>query len=255
MVEIVDEEVELHLIDTRQLVEEAKKLKEAQRIKDEQKNVLKKDPAQLKEEKELLKRLEKGKKKPLTSSQAPTPFTGGKTDETILSSEAKKQTRKGAVTGQNTANAFTDAQKKIKEIERKQKKLQKDVAELPNKILGKIDEAKSLLNSSTTSAGMLGIFTGIASRFGPVGIIAATVAAIIIPSYFDAYERGGILSTKLPIREKEKNIADIDYVIDVRSGTKFITSDLTITQKAPETSNTLNLRYEHIRYTSQELGK
>ena len=79
--------------------------------------------------------------------------------------------------------------------------------------------------------------------------------AAIVPQYFEQFERGGIFSTALPITEREKNIVDIDYVVDVRSGTKFLTSDLRMAQKAPETSNTLNLRYEHIRYTSQELGK
>ena len=94
-----------------------------------------------------------------------------------------------------------------------------------------------------------------ASRFGPIGILVAAVVATIVPQYFVEFERGGIFSTALKITEREKNIADIDYVVDVRSGTKFLTSDLRMAQKAPETSNTLNLRYEHIRYTSQELGR
>ncbi len=231
MADIIDEEIELHLVDTSQLVAEAKKLKEAARIKKENKKI----------------------QRQLTTSGSPIPFIGEKGE--VLPSDAKKQTRKGAITGQKTSSAFTDMQKKIKALEKKQKKLRKDVRELPDKILGKIDEAKSLLNSSTTPAGILGISTGIAARFGPIGIIVAAAIALIIPTYFDAYERGGILSNKLPITEKEKNIADIDFVVDVRSGTKFITSDLRMAQKAPDTSNTLNLRYEHIRYTSQELGK
>lgn len=232
MVDIVDEEVELHLIDTRQLVKEAKKLKEAQRISEQSKKV----------------------KKELTFGGPSASIQAG--DQGLVpGAEAKRQTRVGAVKGQNTFSAFTAMQKKIKQLEKKQKKLRKDVVELPNKILGKIDEAKSLLNASTTPAGTLGIFTGIASRFGPVGIIVAAIVATLIPTYFDQYERGGIFSTKLPITEKEKNIADIDFVVDVRSGTKYLTSDLRIAQKAPDTSNTLNLRYEHIRYNSQELGK
>ncbi len=42
MVDIVEEEIELHLIDTRDLVEEAKKLKQLERIKKRQNDLLKK---------------------------------------------------------------------------------------------------------------------------------------------------------------------------------------------------------------------
>ena len=37
MADIIDEEIELHLVDTSQLVAEAKKLKQAQKIKKENK--------------------------------------------------------------------------------------------------------------------------------------------------------------------------------------------------------------------------
>ena len=101
----------------------------------------------------------------------------------------------------------------------------------------------------------MGLLGGIASRFGPIGIAIAAVVSAFVSEFFNQFQRGGIFSTKLPITEREKNIVDIDYVVDVRSGTKFLTSDLRIVQRAPETSNTLNLSYEHIRYVSQELGK
>jgi len=227
--DIVDEQVELRLIDTRQLVAEAKKLKEAKRIADEAKKI----------------------KPQISFSQAPfaTP------SETIPKSQQKAQTRLGAIKGQNTFSAFTDMQKKIKELEKKQKKALKKINDFQEKFVDKIDTAKSFLSAGTLESGALGLFGGVASRFGPIGIIVAAVVATIVPQYFQEFERGGVFSTSLKITEKEKNIADIDFVIDVRSGTKFLTSDLRMAQKAPESSNTLNLRYEHIRYTSQELGK
>jgi len=91
MADIIDEEVELHLVDTSQLVAEAKKLKEAQRIKKENNKI----------------------KKQLTFSQAP--FTAP--SETLPRKEAKAQTRAGAIKGQNTFSAFTDMQKKIKQLD------------------------------------------------------------------------------------------------------------------------------------------
>lgn len=226
---IVDEEVELRLIDTRQLVAEAKKLKEAKKIADEAKKI----------------------KPQLSFSQAP--FTAP--EEAIPKSQQKAQTRVGAVKGQNTFSAFTDMQKKVKKLEKVQKKAIKKIDEFQEKFIDKLDTAKSFLSAGSLESGALGLFGGVASRFGPIGIIVAAVVASLVPQYFQEFERGGIFSTSLKITEKEKNIADIDYVIDVRGGTKFLTSDLRIVQKAPETSNTLNLGYQHIRYVSQELGK
>lgn len=226
---IVDEEVELRLIDTRQLVAEAKKLKEAKRISDEAKKL----------------------KPQLSFSQAP--FLA--LDETIPKSQQKAQTRTGAIKGQNTFRAFTQMQKKIKELEKKQKKAIKKIDDFQDKFVDKLEGAESFLTSGSISGGALGVFSGIGARFGPIGILIASAVTTITSQFFQEFQRGGIFSTALPITEREKNIVDIDYVVDVRSGTKFLTSDLRMAQKAPDTSNTLNLRYEHIRYTSQELGK
>jgi len=231
MADIVEEEIELHLVDTRQLVEEAKKLKKAQEIKKKNDKITKE----------------------LTRGISPLGITE---DGDVLPKALRKaQTRKGAITGQKTANAFTAMQKKIKELEKKQKKAAKKILEFQDKIVDKLEGAKSFLNAGSLPAGALATFGGIAARFGPIGIAVAAIVFFIVPQYFEQYERGGIFSKKIKVTEREKNIVDIDYVIDVRSGTKFLTSDLRIVQKAPETSNTLNLQYEHVRYVSQELGK
>lgn len=250
MVDIVDEEVELHLIDTRQLVNEAKKLKEAQRIKAEQNKLLKKDHNQLREEKELLDRL-KQKKKPLTFSGSPALFIDSKTDETILSSEAKKQTRKGAITGQKTTSAFTDMQKKIKEFERKQKDTKKQLSKLQSDILGNFKNAQSL---ATGGIG-IGAVGGIFSRFGPIGIMVAAIAVPLITQIMQQFQRGGVLSLFLKEKIQVKTITDEEEFNQVRSGNKFLTSDLRIVQGVPKTSNTQNLKYEHVRFTAQTLGQ
>lgn len=227
MVDIIDEKVELHLIDTRQLVNEAKKLKEAKRIADQSKKV----------------------QKDLSSSGAPVPFIGEQGP--ILPNEAKKQTRVGAIRGQNTTNAFQEAQRKIKELEKKQNKIKKITDQVKNKILDKIEFAGDLLQSGGNP---LSIVTSSLGRFGPIGLIVAGAITTAFGLFSKEFERGGLFSTRLKITEREKNLVDVEYVIDIRSGTKFITDDLRITQVAPENSNTQNLKYEHIRYVSQELG-
>ena len=228
MVDIVDEEVELRLIDTRQLVKEAKKLKEAKRIADEAKKI----------------------NKQLSFSGTPIPFIGDDT-QALPKSQAKKQTRTGAITGQRTANAFRDLQKKIKNLEKKQKKIKKITDEVRSKILDKVSLAGDVLQSGGNP---LSLVTTSLGRFGPVGLIVASAITSVFGLFSREFERGGLFSTKLKITEREKNIVDVDYVIDIRSGTKFITGDLRIAQVIPESSNTQNLKYEHIRYVSQELG-
>jgi len=232
MADIIDEEIELRLVDTSQLVAEAKKLKQAARIKKENDKI----------------------QKQLTFSK-PSPFIQAGESGLLPKKEARAQTRVGAVIGQKTASAFTDMQKKIKELEKKQKKAIKKIDDFQDKFVDKLESAGSFLNSGSISGGALGVFGGIAARFGPIGLLIASVVTTLTTQFFQEFERGGIFSTALKITEREKNIVDIDYVVDVRSGTKFLTSDLRMAQKAPETSNTLNLRYEHIRYTSQELGR
>lgn len=235
MVDIVEEEVELHLVDTSQLVEEAKKLKEAQRIKKQNDKII--------------------KSRQKVIAKGVSPFGVGKRGDALPKALEKAQTRKGAITGQKTGNAFTAMQKKLKELEKKQKKAIKKIDDFQDKFVDKLEGAQSFLTSGSISSGALGLLGGIASRFGPIGIAIASLVSVFVSGFFDQFERGGIFSTKLPITEREKNIVDINYVIDVRSGTKFLTSDLRIVQKAPDTSNTLNLQYEHVRYVSQELGR
>jgi len=234
MADEISESVELRLIDTATLAAEQKKLRELKKL--------------ARDSDEAKKNLTSGIS-PVGFGPAPDRLSG------VLSSDLKAQTRKGAVTGAKTANAFRDMQKKIKELEKKQKKAIKKIDDFQDKFIDKLEGAESFLTSGSISGGALGVFGGIAARFGPIGILIASAVSALTSQFFQEFERGGIFSTALPITEREKNIVDIDYVIDVRSGTKFLTSDLRIAQKAPETSNTLNLRYEHIRYTSQELGK
>ena len=249
MVDIIEEEVELHLVDTRQLVEEAKKLKKLEAIKRRQNDVLKKSPSQLREEKAMLKRLNQQ-----SLSKGISPLGFGASGDVLPKGFDKAQTRKGAITGAKT-NAFTDLQKKIKKLEKEAQNTKKKIESFTNDFVDKIKGAESFLTSGNLTGGALGIVGGIGARFGPIGIAIAAIVTALVSELSNQFDRGGIFSTKLPITEKEKNIADINYVIDVRSGTKFLTSDLRIVQRAPDTSNTLNLQYQHVRYVSQELGK
>ncbi len=228
MGDIIEEEVELHLVDTTQLVKEAKKLKEAQRIKRGNDKI----------------------KKQLTFSK-PSPFIQAGQAGLLPKKESKAQTRVGAIKGQNTNNEFTKMQKKIKELERKQTKIIKNEKKLRDELFENLNYGGNIISNANIS----GAATGILAKFGPIGIAIGGILSAALPGLFSAFERGGVFSIKLPTTQQEKTINEIEYVVDVNSGTKFLTSDLRIAQKAPDTSNTQNLRYEHVRYVSQENGK
>lgn len=223
MSDIVDEEVELHLIDTKQLAKEAEKLKEAKKIKKD------------------FDKLKGKKKKPLTNRQMDK--ADERRDKQLTKKEKKSEKEKKS-----------KVQKQIKEIKKKQKKALKKIDQFQDKFVSELNSAKNMLSPVDAVQG-IGIIHNSLGRFGPIGAAVAAIAGAMAFELIKQYERGGIFATPLKITEKEKNTVDIDYVIDVRSGTKYLTSDLRVVQKAPETSNTLNLQYEHVRYVSQELGR
>jgi len=161
MADIIDEEIELHLIDTRQLVEEAKKIRKAKQLQKEAKIAMKK----------------------LTTSTAPVSFIGTGKD-VLPKGSAKAQTRQGAITGAKTSNAFKEIQEKqrkteqkIKNVVKNQNKFTSEIKQLQKDITDKLGLATDLLQST---AGV-GAAAGILSRFGPIGAIVASVLATIIP--------------------------------------------------------------------------
>jgi len=228
MADIIDEEVELHLIDTRQLVKEAKKLKEAKRIAEQSKKV----------------------KKQLTFGGPSQSIQAGQ-QGLIPGADAKRQTRIGAVKGQNTFNAFRESQKKIKDLERSQKQVKKQVNKINVDIINKMKGAQSLLSSGSG----IGTAGSILSRFGPIGMIVAAIAIPLITEIQKSYQRGGALSVFLKEKIQAKTIIDEDELNQARSGNKFLTSDLRVVQGEPRSSNTQNIKYEHIRFTAQTLGQ
>jgi len=141
MADIIDEEIELHLIDTSQLVAEAKKLKELKRIADQTKKV----------------------KKQLTFSVAPTSFTGIPRD--VLPSQ-RTGGRKEAITGAKTSNEFKqikkkqeDAERKIKNFEKTQKVFTKDIQQLQKDITDNLGLATDLLQSTAGIGAVAGILS------------------------------------------------------------------------------------------------
>lgn len=232
MVDVIDETVDLRLIDTRQLVEEAKKLRKAKQILQEKNKVFKK----------------------LTSSSSPIAFAGSPGDVLPLQ---KTGGRKEAIAGAKTGNAFKElekkqreAEKKIKEFERKQKEVTKQVNKIKDNITDKLELSTDLLSSGIG----VGSTAGIISRFGPIGAMVAAIITPIITEMQAQFKRGGFFSIFLKETVQTRTITEEGEFNEVRSGTKYFTSDLRIAQKGPSSSNTQNIKYETIRYVAQNLG-
>jgi len=149
-------------------------------------------------------------------------------------------------------NEFKKLQKQVKKTQNKLKETVKKQKDFQDKFFDKINSTGDVLGD--LGKGTAGL-TGIASKFGPVGVIVASVITPIIAILTESLERGGVFSTKLKVTKDTLTINDIDELADVTSGTKFLTADLTIAQGAPNSSNTQNLKYEHIRYVTEDLGR
>ena len=228
----VEEEIDLKLFDTRKLVEEAKNLREAKRIEQESRKLERK----------------------LTSSGSSSLITANSPDRAsgTLTKDLKAQSRTGAVTGANFNNAFLAEVKKRKKLEFDLKNTKKDFKKFEDKLFGRIGAASDILGSGNLQSGALSAL----GKFGPIGAIIASAIPGIVSLVLDEFsKRAGVFSTKLKVTRQALTINDIDDLSNVRSGTKFLTSDLRVVQGAPENSNTQNLKYEHIRYVMEDLGR
>ena len=142
-------------------------------------------------------------------------------------------------------NQTRTAELKIKELTKKQKEFQE-------KFFDKIGSAGDLIGDLGKGSAGLNDALG---KLGPIGLIIAGLIGPILAIGNESLERGGVFSTKLPVTKNTLTVNDIDTLADVASGTKYLTADLTVAQKSPNTSNTQNLKYEHIRYVTEDTGR
>jgi hypothetical protein len=229
----VREEIELHLIDTSQLVEEAKKIRAAQ----------------------ALARQATAAKKQLAAGLSPF---GRAIPQNIQANLPKgfftgaEQTFRSAVSGGRTDNAFKQLQDQNKKLEDMVKKSLANQKEMEEKWFGNAKNIGSIaIGATSLPSGILSLI----GKFGAIGALIAGVASLTIDEVTRQFERGGIFSTKLKRLKQASTLEDVENDNAYRAGTKYITSDLRVAQKSPEDSNTANIKYEFIRYTLENAGK
>lgn len=225
----VDEKIELHLIDTATLVEEAKKIREAE---------------------ELARRAKKAKRE-LAAGVPPLQGPAGQ----VLPKgffAGGPQTRVGAIAGARTENEFTKAIRKQKEIERELENVKRAQLKFEEKMIGNFNLAQQIL---TNPGSIPSVILSKIGKFGIIGSLVAGTIGILYEEIIKQFDRGGVFSTKLKVPAQALTVNDIDVLNESRAGTKYITSELRIMQKTPESSNTANIKFEHIRYTLDNLGR
>lgn len=282
----VDEEGELFTIDTSKLIEEARKIRKAR----EASNQLQREklaagrsavatdamddeptfprgfeapitdqqlaagvsPLVRREVQEEIKAVAQGRR-PLLAGIAPIAIPTAQAPSNRPKSffESEGQTRLAAISGGKTVREFNEFQKRtqqaetefknrIRELEQKQINLEKKIFENARNIL-----------TGTPLAGALAFL----KKGGPEAAIIATIVAIVVDEVGKEFDRGGTLSTKIKVPQQALTINDLEQQNDYRSGNKYITSDMRITQRSPQNSNTANIKDEHIRYTLDNLGR
>jgi len=145
-------------------------------------------------------------------------------------------------------NEFKKLQKGLAESTKKQKEFADKQKKFDDKLSSLSDLAGGLDNLPGTALSGLG-------KAGPIGAVAASSIAAISALVFKEFERGGVFSTKLKVTKQAVTINDIEELTNVRSGTKFLTSDLRVMQGAPSNSNTETLGYSQVRFVSEDVGR
>lgn len=227
----VRDEIELHLIDTRVLVEEAKKIRQAE---------------------ELVKRSKKAKRE-LTAGVPPISGAAisppGALPKGFFTSE--EQTRRGAIAGARTESEFTKLLKRQHDTEKQLKNLQVAQQNFEKKLVGDLRSLGSLLINPSAIPNIILQKIG---KFGIIGSLIAGAIATALDMATEQFQRGFVFSTKLKAPQQAFSLNDVEEQNAYRSGTKYITSDLRILQQAPASSNTGSLKFEHLRYVMDTLG-
>ena len=86
-------------------------------------------------------------------------------------------------------------------------------------------------------------------------LMALTVTyKIIINMIQSLFQPGSVFDIRKKVLEAAKSIPELNYLINIRNGNVFFTADTSISQTAPNTSNTERMRDGHMRFNYFYLG-
>jgi len=230
----VDEEGELFTIDTSKLIEEAQRLRKAREA-----------TRQITTEQKL-----SAGRSPLADNSL---YATNARPKTFFDSEG--QTRLGAIKGASNIKFIQDLERKQRDAERIINEIKKKQEEFEKKLFSNVQSLSQNFQGNFNIPPILQQRLGRVAGALPYVGVAAVAMGILYEEIQKEFERGGTLSTKLKLPKQAVSITEVEEDNSYRAGTKYITSDMRIIQKAPQSSNTAGIREEHIRYTMDSLGR
>ena len=121
---------------------------------------------------------------------------------------------------------------------------------------GKIQEALSF--SRNPMGAIMGKFRGAiggAGMAGVIGLFALAVAEQVFEIIKKEFGPGGRFDVRKMMMDRDREVDDLQHIIDRRAGRVFFTGDIELKQGVVETSNTERLRDRMIRYQALHLGE
>lgn len=162
-------------------------------------------------------------------------------------SGTKLAAQEAAQASKKQAKLVSDLNKKVRKLEKQQKdqdaKIQdifKTAGRFVTDPLGAAADALTEVLQSTRAVPILGAAVG----FG------IAVFKIMEREFGD----GGQFDLRVKVHDAVRSIVGLKQLVDIESGTVFMSPDTRLTTMAPETSNTESLRDGHVKYNQLTLG-
>ena len=99
---------------------------------------------------------------------------------------------------------------------------------------------------------------GFVGKAGPIGAIAMTIYSIaqtLWDEYMKSFKAGGANDIRKLMDDRDKEMAEMDDILNRRNGKVFFTAETTLKQGSPYSSNTSLLADQVLRYQALHLGE
>ena len=151
------------------------------------------------------------------------------------------------------------AETRKKEVNKKLAEQAKALAEQKGIVSSMQKDFNEVLSFTRNPMGLItGKLTGFLGGAGVAGLIAV-ISLAVADQIFEMVKKefgpGGRFDVRKEMLDRDREISEMEDILDRRAGRVFFTSDNELTQGAPQFSNTERLRDRSIRYQALHLGE
>jgi hypothetical protein len=120
-------------------------------------------------------------------------------------------------------------------------------------------DLKLFMNASSSpfqfAKGRLMGFIGKAGPYGAIAMTIYSVAQTLWDEYMKSFKAGGANDIRKLMDDRDKEMAEMDDILNRRNGTVFFTAETTLKQTSPYSSNTSLMADQVLRYQALHLGE